>query len=85
MGSSEFLKQWRLGGIESRMQRWSERRGWLRCGLEARMCDLCDELEYQIEKCRRLERATTDELMREAVAALITSYEEDKAKLHPNQ
>jgi hypothetical protein len=49
------------------------------------MCDLCDELEYQIEKCRRLERATTDELMREAVAALIKSYEEDKAKLHPNQ
>ena len=49
------------------------------------MCDLCDELDYQIEKCRRLERETTDELMLEAVAALIKSYEEDKAKLHPNQ
>jgi hypothetical protein len=49
------------------------------------MCHLCDELEYQIEKCRRLDRATTHELMLEAVAALIKSYEEDKAKLHPNQ
>ena len=49
------------------------------------MCHLCDELDHQIEKCRRLERATTDELMLEAVAALITSYEEEKVKLHPNQ
>jgi hypothetical protein len=49
------------------------------------MCDSCDELDYQIEKCRRLERATTDELLLEAVTALIRSYEEDKAKLHPNQ
>ena len=59
---------------------------WLAaCRLEARMCDLCDDLDYQIERCRRLEGATTDELMREAIAALIKSYEEDKAKLHPNQ
>ena len=49
------------------------------------MCDRCNELDYQIEKCRRLAAATTDELMLEAVAALIKSYEEEKAKLHPNQ
>jgi hypothetical protein len=29
-----------------------------------------------------IERSVPDELMREAVVALITSYEEDKAKLH---
>jgi hypothetical protein len=49
------------------------------------MCDLCRELDYQIEKCRRLEKSTTDELALEALAALIRAYEEDKAKLHPNQ
>jgi hypothetical protein len=49
------------------------------------MCDLCRELDYQIERCRRLENATSDELTLEAVAALIRSYEEDKAKLHSNQ
>jgi hypothetical protein len=52
---------------------------------EVRMCDLCRELDYKIEKCRRLENSSTDELTREAVAALIRAYEEDKAKLHPNQ
>ena len=52
---------------------------------EVRMCDLCRELDYQIEKCRRLEKSTTDELTLEALAALIRAYEEDKAKLHPNQ
>jgi hypothetical protein len=46
------------------------------------MCDLCRELDSQIERCRRIERSVPDELMREAVVALITSYEEDKAKLH---
>ncbi|KRQ92372.1 hypothetical protein CQ10_08255 [Bradyrhizobium valentinum] len=52
---------------------------------EARMCDLCRELDYKIEACRRLENSTNDELTREAVADLIREYEEDKAKLHPNQ
>ena len=46
------------------------------------MCDLCGELDSQIERCRKIERSAPDDLMREAVAALITSYEEDKAKLH---
>jgi U3 small nucleolar RNA-associated protein 14 len=49
------------------------------------MCDLCRELDYKIETCRRLENSTNDELTREAVAALIRAYEEDKAKLHPHQ
>jgi hypothetical protein len=49
------------------------------------MCDLCRELDYQIERCRKIESSTTDDLMREAVAALIRSYEEDKAKLHRSQ
>jgi U3 small nucleolar RNA-associated protein 14 len=49
------------------------------------MCDLCRELDYKIEACRRLENSTNDELTREAVADLIREYEEDKAKLHPNQ
>ena len=52
---------------------------------EVRMCDLCRELDYKIEACRSLESATNDELTREAVADLIRKYEEDKAKLHPNQ
>jgi hypothetical protein len=46
------------------------------------MCDLCDELNCQIEQCRRMEQATTDELMREALTTLIRSYEEDKTRLH---
>ena len=45
------------------------------------MCDLCRELDYQIERCRKLKNSTTDELTLEAIAALITAYEEDKAKL----
>jgi hypothetical protein len=49
------------------------------------MCDLCRELDYKIETCRRLENSSNDELTREAVAALIRAYEEDKAKLHPNR
>jgi hypothetical protein len=52
---------------------------------EVRMCDLCRELDYQIERCRKLKNSTTDELTLEAIAALITAYEEDKAKLHPNR
>ena len=52
---------------------------------EVRMCELCRELDYKIEACRRLENSTNDELTREAVADLIREYEEDKAKLHPNQ
>ncbi|NOJ43346.1 hypothetical protein [Bradyrhizobium australiense] len=52
---------------------------------EVRMCDLCRELDYKIEACRRLENSTSDELMLEAVADLIRAYEEEKAKLHPNQ
>jgi len=46
------------------------------------MCDLCRELDSQIERCRKIERSAPDELMREAVVALIASYEEDKAQLH---
>jgi hypothetical protein len=49
------------------------------------MCDLCRELDNQIDLCRKIESSTSDELMREAVAALIRSYEEDKAKLHQSQ
>lgn len=49
------------------------------------MCDLCRELDYKIEACRRIESSTNDELTREAVADLIRKYEEDKAKLHPDQ
>jgi hypothetical protein len=49
------------------------------------MCDLCRELDYQIERCRKLKNSTTDELTLEAIDALITAYEEDKAKLHPNR
>lgn len=52
---------------------------------EVRMCDLCRELDYKIEACRRIESSTNDELTREAVADLIRKYEEDKAKLHPDQ
>jgi len=48
------------------------------------MCDLCDELNCQIEKCRKMVEESTDELMREALATLIISYEEDKTKLHLN-
>jgi metal-responsive CopG/Arc/MetJ family transcriptional regulator len=46
------------------------------------MCDLCRELDSQIERCRKIKRSAPDELMREAVVALIASYEEDKAQLH---
>jgi len=46
------------------------------------MCDFCDELNCQIEQCKAMEKATTDQLMREALVALIQSYEEDKTKLH---
>ena len=53
--------------------------------MEVRMCDLCRELDNQIDRCRKIESSTSDELMREAVAALIRSYEEDKAKLHRSQ
>ena len=49
------------------------------------MCDLCRELDYKIEACRSLESSTDDKLTREALADLIREYEEDKAKLHPNQ
>jgi hypothetical protein len=49
------------------------------------MCDLCRELDYKIETCRRLLNSTDNELMLEAAAALIRAYEKDKAKLHPNQ
>jgi hypothetical protein len=49
------------------------------------MCELCRELDYKIEACRRLENSTNDELTREALANLIREYEEDKAKLHPNR
>ena len=48
------------------------------------MCDLCDELNCQIEKCRKMVEESTDELMCEALTALIISYEEDKTKLHLN-
>ena len=48
------------------------------------MCGLCEELNYQIEKCRKMVEESTDELMREALATLIISYEEDKTKLHLN-
>jgi hypothetical protein len=46
------------------------------------MRDLCRELDSQIERCRKIERSAPDDLMREAVVALRTSYEEEKAKLH---
>jgi hypothetical protein len=46
------------------------------------MCDFCDELNWQIEQCRKMEASTTDELMREALATLIRSYEEEKTRLH---
>jgi hypothetical protein len=46
------------------------------------MCDLCRELDSQIERCRKIERSAPDELMREAVVALITSCGEDKAMPH---
>ncbi len=46
------------------------------------MCDLCDELDFQIEQCKTMEQATSDELMREALATLIVSYEQDKTRLH---
>jgi hypothetical protein len=52
---------------------------------EVRMCDLCRELDYKIEACRRLENSTNDKLTREALADLIREYEEDKARLHPHQ
>jgi hypothetical protein len=48
----------------------------------AAMCDLCDELDFQIEQCKTMEQATSDELMREALATLIVSYEQDKTRLH---
>jgi hypothetical protein len=48
------------------------------------MCNLCNELNCQIEKCRKMAEESTDELMREALATLIISYEEDKTKLHLN-
>jgi hypothetical protein len=48
------------------------------------MCGLCNELNCQIEKCRKMAEESTDELMREALATLIIAYEEDKTKLHLN-
>lgn len=47
------------------------------------MCELCDELNCQIQQCKRMEEVTKDGLMREALASLIKSYEEDRATLHP--
>jgi hypothetical protein len=49
------------------------------------MCDLCDELDCQIERCRKIKEATVDDLMLDAVAMLIKSYEQDKRRLHLEQ
>jgi hypothetical protein len=46
------------------------------------MCDLCDELNCQIDKCRKMAEQPTDELTLEALLTLIISYEDDKTKLH---
>jgi hypothetical protein len=46
------------------------------------MCDLCRELDFQIERCREIKSSALNELMREAAISLIISYEEDKVRLH---
>jgi hypothetical protein len=77
--AEKFMKHGDAKRIESRPY---PGRGTFRQG--DAMCDLCDELNCQIEKCRKMAEESTDELMREALATLIISYEEDKTKLHLN-
>ena len=47
------------------------------------MCEKCAELDFRIDRCRRLIAVATDQIAIEGIDALVKSYMAEKAALHP--